>query len=389
MGSLSEMTRSGLLSVATGMLLTVAAFVAQAQEPIALRCQPGGKGVKFVRGISFSPDGRWLAAGMYDKVVLWDISTRQIVAELPVAKGAVSCLAFSPDGHTLAAGQTVGAIRIWDGSRGWTDASEAALIQAPVIERQKPGNLPEEREQVSQVGFCGDGEVLAWSSGAPTGDYRVHFWKWSTREELSVLPIGRVQGDQRFQLNGNELAVVVGGDRRPRSEAEIQVWDTAASKRVHRVPVPAGPIGGVRFSPDGKLLAGTLYPGFGRQASPAELFLWDVATGKSVSFGRGPHRWLSVPAFSPDGRTLAVGTFSNPPPPCPSTVLLFDVATGRRREVFRSPQPGTAPWELAFSPDGQYLAAGMEFDEVPVYLCRLSPNASIKSTSISPRSSPE
>ena len=90
-----------------------------------------------------------------------------------------------------------------------------------------------------------------------------------------------------------------------------------------------------------------------------------------------------------DRRTLAVGTFSNPHPPCPSTVLLFDVATGRQREVFRSPQPGTAPWELAFSPDGQYLAAGMAFDEVPVYLWRLSPNASTESSSISPGSSPE
>jgi len=371
------------------MLLTVAAFAAQAQEPIALRCQPGGKGVKVVRGISFSPDGRWLAAGMYDKVVLWDISTRQTVAELPVATGSVSCLAFSPDGHTLAAGQSVGTIRIWDGSRGWTDASETESIQAPVIAWEKPRNLPHEREQVSQVVFSGDGEVLAWCSGAPTSDYRVHFWKWRVREEVSVPLIARVQGDQRFQLNGNQLAVVVAGNRRPRSEAEIRVWDTAASKLTHRVPLPAGPIGGVRFSPDGKLLAGTLYPGFGRQASPQELFVWDVATGKSVSFGRGPHRWLSVPAFSPDGRTLAVGTFSNPPPPCPSIVLLFDVATGRQREVFRSPQPGTAPWELAFSPDGQYLAAGMAFDEVPVYLWRLSPNASTESSSISPRGSTE
>ncbi len=188
-----EMTCFGLLSVTTGMLLTVAAAVSQAQYPIALRCQPGRQGVKVVRGISFSPDGRWLAAGMHDKIVLWDISTRQIMAELPVAKGSVSCLAFSPDGRALAAGQSVNAIRIWDGSRGWTDASETELIQAPVIDRQKPGNLPEKREQVSQVAFSGDGEVLAWSSGAPTSDYRVH--ECVKPDHWIFAGTGRGQGD--------------------------------------------------------------------------------------------------------------------------------------------------------------------------------------------------
>lgn len=38
-----EMSCFGLLNVATGMFLTVTAFAAQAQEPIALCCQPGDR----------------------------------------------------------------------------------------------------------------------------------------------------------------------------------------------------------------------------------------------------------------------------------------------------------------------------------------------------------
>ena len=391
MGEWRGVTGPRPLRVTVGILLTFAAVAAQAQEPIALRCAPGGKGWRNVRGLCFSPDSRWLAAGMHDRIVrivVWDVTTQEIAANFPVpgvSVTSVTSLAFSPDSHTLVAGLSVGSIRIWDGRQGWADARETDPIESPVINRPKPRDLPEEREPVEQVAFSGDGTVLAWCSSAPTADHYVHFWKWPTREEIAVLPLGRVQVDRRFQLRGNELAVVVRGDRRPRGGAEIQLWDTAAKKLAHRLPVPECLLGGVRFSPDGKLLAGTPTP-FAK--APGELAVWDLATGKSVSFGRGPHRWLSVPAFSPDGRTLAVGTFSNPPPPCPSTILLFDVATGRQRDVLRSPRAGTAPWEVAFSPDGQYLAAGMLFDEVPVYLWNLSSSGATQTTPLSPGSSP-
>jgi WD40 repeat protein len=373
--------------VAIGTLLTFAAFLARAQEPIALRCAPSGKVWNNVHGLSFSLDSRWLAAGMNDKIVLWDVSTREIAAEFSVRRNSVRCLAFTRDGHTLVAGHSDGTIRVWDGSRGWAETAEGESIEAPVVEGPKPRNIAEEREQVAQVAFSEDGEILAWSSFGPANGHRVHLWKWSTRQELDVLPIGDVISDQRFQLRGNLLVVVVAGNRRLRRGPEIHVWDTATRTLTQRLPVPAVFIGGMRISPDGKLLAGVLNPGPARQTPTSELVVWELATGKSVSFGRGPHRWLFIPAFSPDGRTLAVGTFSNPSPPCPSTVLLFDVTTGRQRNELRPPRAGTAPWELAFSPDGQYLAAGMCFDEVPVFLWRLSSSAPV-ATPLSPGNDP-
>ena len=354
------MTSPRLSSVAVGIVLIFAVLVAQAQEPIALRCEPGGKGWKSVYGLCFSADSRWLAAGMYDRIVVWDVTTQETAANLPVPRLSVTSLAFSPDGQTLVAGLRVGSVRIWDGRQGWADARETDPIEAPVINRPKPRNLPEEREPVQHVAFCGDGEVLAWSSAAPTADHKVHFWKWPAREEMVVLPIGPAVGDRRFQLRGNQLTVIVATSRRPRSRGN-PILGHRREKLIRTLSVSVGAIGGHRFSPDGKLLAGNLE--YGRQ--PAELVVWDLATGKSVSFGRGPHQWLrSQPSRRTDhaGR----GDVSNPPPPCPSTILLFDVATGRQRDAFRSPRAGTAPWELAFSPDGQYLAAGMHFDEVPV-----------------------
>jgi WD40 repeat protein len=60
--------------------------------------------------VSFGPDGRWIALGHYDSILLWDLQTGQAGATL---KGGADCLAFSSDGKTLAAGHGK-SIAIWN-----------------------------------------------------------------------------------------------------------------------------------------------------------------------------------------------------------------------------------------------------------------------------------
>lgn len=103
MGYWRAVTSPKLWSVAVGVVLIFAVLVAQAQEPIALQSEPGGKGWKNVYGLCFSSDSRWLAAGVHDRIVVWDVSTRETAANLPVPRVSVTSLAFSPDGLTCSA----------------------------------------------------------------------------------------------------------------------------------------------------------------------------------------------------------------------------------------------------------------------------------------------
>ena len=106
-------------------------------------------------------------------------------------------------------------------------------------------------------------------------------------------------------------------------------------------------IEGVAFSPDGRLIAGTVTEFASPLASRVQLWDWEreelVGTLKTA----GP----VTLTFAPDGSTLAVGTFDG-------AVEVWDIETQERRLTF--PASSGAVGDIAYSPDGTRIATAGE-----------------------------
>ena len=115
--------------------------------------------------VAFSPNGQLLATGDNKGIVkIWDVQTRQVIAQLESDTVTVYAVTFSPDGRTLATAGYQGKIKLWD-------ASDWKLL----------GTL-ENRGTVYTLDFSPDGKALA-----STGHSVVTLWSIDSGKEITSL----------------------------------------------------------------------------------------------------------------------------------------------------------------------------------------------------------
>jgi len=108
--------------------------------------------LSLVESMAFSPDGKTLATGSFQEVILWDVEKAAIIKQITGFADRVVALAFSPDGKYLAAG---GGAPTEDGEIKIFDAAGK-----PVFEFKSPHS-----DTVFGVAFSPDNKMLA-SCGA-------------------------------------------------------------------------------------------------------------------------------------------------------------------------------------------------------------------------------
>jgi WD40 repeat protein/beta-lactamase regulating signal transducer with metallopeptidase domain len=162
-------------------------------------------------------------------------------------------------------------------------------------------------------------------------------------------------GKEQLTLKGHQnlvSAVAIRPDGKLVASADFQIrlWDISGGREhVHmrQLGEQRGSVGGLAFSPDGRLLSS------GRR--DGSLDVWDVSTGqriKSLSVAPLRERWKGL-AFSSDGSTLAAAGYDH-------GLVLWDTATWAIRH--RIPNEDHLGAEaLAFTGDGRRLAVSLGF----------------------------
>jgi YD repeat-containing protein len=324
-------------------------------QTVATLEQSGGS----VQALAFSPNGRFLAAGLYPGARIYGLASgaelRQLECTTPTLCRAVE---FSPDGKTLAGLAQDGSIHLWD------VAASRELHPA----RGHTGN-------VQALAFLGGGRLVSGGN-----DGRLVAWDLATGRALGQAHGQPVQNGQLTPTADGTGVQALGYDH------QLHLWRPGSPPEVRRIDLPGHQFFLMAVSPDGRRVAAVhptdhklrLYepggkdpdgrvlslpegvlpnrlifaPDGGRlvaQTGDGIIHIWDCATGREIRIGGDTTmgmRWPWLLTFAPDGRTLLV---------LDAEVWIAEIVSGQRRARLVLP-PGQAT-AMAWSPDGRLVAS--------------------------------
>jgi hypothetical protein len=333
--TLSEPAKAPVLSLATAVPVPVILTRPQPPDFVLDRTFKGHNG--WVTAVTFSPDGRRLASGSWDRTLkFWEVSTGEQLGAVAHDMKEVQALAFSRDGRWLATENSSDTTSLRDPSTGQ---------EIRILRSDKPLG-PLGSNWVYSIAFSPDGRWLA----SALDDKTVRLWDVNTGKKMRDLTgLRRAVVYIAFSPNGRLLAT---GD----DQKSIRIWDPASGEEIYKLTGHKKPVYAVAFSPDGRWLASA--------SGDKTVKIWDLAVGHELHTLAGHGNMVTSLAFSPDGRWLVSGSWDK-------TIKIWDVEAGREVQTLAGHDHPV--YSVAFDSRGQWLASGSE--DGTIKLWRLASNA--------------
>jgi WD40 repeat protein len=307
--------------------------------------------------LRFTADKKTLISAGFDRnVVWWDLTTQTPRRRFAWTTESLKGFALSPDGNTLAvADHNTYEVWLWD------------------IRTGKAAKLPGKHERwVQAIAFSPDGRLVA--SGAFLDD-AIHVWDARQGKEVRQIKGAGFQSclSLLFSPDGKTLAGAVSRNRRV-----VQcLWDVASGKERRFLDNQGNGIDLHAFSPDGKVLATSIYD---PERQETLVGLLDTTTGR-VLCRHGVHRGaIGAVAFSADGKLIVSGGSSDED----NSIHLWEAATGRLIRRFQGHHG--CVWGLTFAADGLTVASGAGDSSILLWdITGRQENGKLRLTALTPR----
>ena len=269
--------------------------------------------------VAFSLDGKWLASGGANEILIWEIGVNEPMYTLTGHTGKVEDLAFRSDGNLVSASLD-GTIRLWN-------------IQAQQEIRAFEGHAG----QVTSVDFNADGSRIVSGSR----DRTLKLWAADTGEVLLTLE-GHTDVVWSVAFSPDDSIIASGSE-----DGTVRLWNASDGSQLHILEGHTQGVLSVAFHPDGNLVASGARDGTVR--------LWNInpaapggAIDETEPFATYDRQVMSV-RFNPNGRLLAIGLLNSP---LDNTLKLWDVSARSELQSFDT----QIIHDLSFSPTRPQLA---------------------------------
>jgi WD40 repeat protein len=320
-------------------------------------------------GVAFRPDGARLVSTSSDGTVRqWDTAIgREVEPPYDRHFGEVITAEYSPDGKWIASTASDWTIRIWRATgrqdlailNGHTVLVNSLAFTADGRWLTSVGNEPGfglQRDDTVRVWDVGPQATLPVLRGhssyvypvafSPDGrwiasggwDNTVRLWDGATGELRATLHHPGIVWCLAFSPGGSCLVTGNDGDHR------LRIWDIVTARVRREFESPRGGCRFLAVSPDGLTLAATVRDA---HSDSHHVSVFNLPSGECVFSAAAGQRLRNI-AFSPDGRWLAFGAEEG------NVVLIVDARTYQTAARFVG--RGDMTRSVAFSPDSRRLA---------------------------------
>ena len=330
----------------------------------------------WVEDVTFGPVDNWLATASDDNTArIWDLGDGQEILRLRNAR-YVQKVRFSRDGKWIYTTGYDKTFRVWGVSSGvemlkiptegiglsmYSNRDVTRLYTVDDLGNIHIWDISKLTARIAVVKFSDFAHEAHFNS---SGDWVVvntddsKAWRLKTDQlpDIGSDVFGNTVGTQMFKVTSLTYNIAISADDQWLAAVE---YDSSYAGNNHAVLVnveshkqinldnEGAVVSGVAFTPDGKTLASS--------AENGKIYFWDVSSGAALFNLENPKPVESI-AVSPDGKWLAAGLDGG--------MVVWDLKTKTQIMTWKEPVYVAS---VKFSPDGKWLAAGHDGDKVGLW----------------------